>query len=187
MESTLDLQLLLARFLLWILYPAWLLAGGVDYLCHRRTDIAATAGTRESLLHIAEFITVGAALTIALLLEPTRGSLAAIVLLVAAHSALVYIDVRYTQKRRFISPLEQQIHGYMEVIPVIATGLFILLHWPALAVPRSSEMFKLEQPFAGHPALLVLGSFILLGGIPLLTEFISTLRQRAPAAPPDPR
>lgn len=182
-----DLETLLARFLLWVLYPAWLLAGGADYLCHRRTDIAGTAGTRESLLHIAEFFTVGTALGIALLFEATAVSIAAIVLLVAAHSALVFVDVSYTQPRRYISPFEQQIHGYMEVIPLAAAGLFALLHWPAVASPSGTAAFELKEPFASSPAPLVLGSFVVLGGIPLLTEFFSTVRRKVSAAPPDPR
>jgi hypothetical protein len=33
---------------------------------------------------------------------------------------LALADVSYTQRRRFISPLEQHVHGYMEVLPVVA-------------------------------------------------------------------
>ena len=52
--------------LLWVLYPLWLLAGAIDYVCHRRTNIEHTSGATESLLHLAQFA--------ALLLSLTAGS-----------------------------------------------------------------------------------------------------------------
>ena len=56
---------LLQTFLLWGVYPAWLLAGAGDYLCHRRTDIEHTSGAKESWLHLAQFLTLLIALAAA--------------------------------------------------------------------------------------------------------------------------
>jgi hypothetical protein len=59
-----EVEHLLTRLLAFELYPLWLLAGGIDYVCHRWTRIEATAGPKESLLHVAEFLVLGAALAL---------------------------------------------------------------------------------------------------------------------------
>src|SRR5690606_6298255 len=35
-------------------YPAWLIAGGIDYWCHRHSSIERTSGVVESLYHVAQ-------------------------------------------------------------------------------------------------------------------------------------
>src|SRR5436853_5814086 len=41
--------------LLYFIMPVWFLAGFADYLCHRATDIAHTAGPKESVFHLLMF------------------------------------------------------------------------------------------------------------------------------------
>src|SRR5437016_10161022 len=41
--------------LLYFVMPVWFLAGLADYLCHRATDIAHTAGPKESVIHLLMF------------------------------------------------------------------------------------------------------------------------------------
>lgn len=48
--------------LLLVIYAIWLLAGMVDYLCHRWMDIGGTSGSTESWLHVAQFVALGVAL-----------------------------------------------------------------------------------------------------------------------------
>ena len=151
---------LLEPFLVCVLYPAWLLAGGVDYMCHRRTHI-----------EVVQFMVLAAALTLALLLRVTLQVFACIAALVLSHSVLAYLDVRYTQGRRHISPLEQTAHGFMDVIPLVAACLIAILHWPQLSAGLANPWLQ-AAPLTGMTAVL-LGSF-LLSGVPVLEEWSRT-------------
>jgi hypothetical protein len=175
-----ELEALLSRFLVFALYPAWLVAGGIDYLCHRRTDISITTGIKESLLHIAQFLVLGCVLTVAVLFDVTRATIAVMAVAVIAHSALALIDVSYTEKRRYISPLEQHVHGYMDVLPVVAVALLAVMHWQALmAPPPFSEQFISQTRITGTQAGWLLLSYFVLGGGPLLSELLSAWRQQS--------
>jgi hypothetical protein len=155
------------------LYALWLVAGLVDYLCHRRTDIAETSGAPESRLHVAQFLVLGQALLVATLLELTPLTLAWLAASVVVHSVLAFRDVAYTQDLRYISPLEQHVHGYLEVIPVVALVLFAVSNWdPMVQMP-----WTLEWRSAGLSSTaltLLLGSFFVLAGGPVAEELLRT-------------
>jgi hypothetical protein len=53
---------LLIGLLIGVLYPLWLLAGCIDYFCHRRTSIEQTSGIGECGFHVAQFAALGIAL-----------------------------------------------------------------------------------------------------------------------------
>src|ERR671926_1315697 len=119
----------LSALFIWGIYPAWLLAGAGDYLCHRKTTIERTSGARESWLHLAQFASLAIAFACAVLLQMSVAVFLATVALVLAHSVLSYIDVRYTDGRRRISPVEQTLHGFMDVLPLVAVALLGVQHW----------------------------------------------------------
>jgi hypothetical protein len=161
-----------------LLYALWLVAGFVDYVCHRRTEIAKTSGAPESWLHLLQFLALGMALLLGTLLAITPLVLVLIAAFVGAHSVLAFRDVAYTQGRRFISPLEQHVHGYMEVLPIVAVGLLIVLSWDEMHASPWTLRWKspLRSP---AEALALLGSFFLLAGTPIVEELIRT-RRRTP-------
>lgn len=163
----------LSAFLAWGLYPAWLLAGAGDYLCHRKTDIEHTSGATESWLHMAQFACLAIAFACAALLQISAVVFVAMVALVLAHSILAYVDVRYTDGRRRILPVEQTFHGFMDVLPLVAVALLGVQHWEEV---RAGSM-----TFALHPAVdlrrvLLLSSFAVLAGLPVLEELLRTLQ-----------
>jgi hypothetical protein len=163
--------------LLMGMYAVWLLAGIVDYFCHRRTNIAGTSGRTESWLHLAQFAALGAALLLATLLMMTPIVLVLIVTAVLGHSVLSYIDVSYTQPRRHISPLEQHAHGFLDVRPLIAVALVAALNWHQIRV----GFWTLQSRNPALPTLLLvllLGSYFLLAGAPILEELLRTLKWR---------
>ena len=116
------LKNLLETLLLWGIYPLWLLAGAGDYLCHRRTDIEHSSGSGESWFHLLQFLTLLIALAAAVLLTVNALVFGVMVVMVLTHSVLAHMDVSYTDGRRYISPLEQHIHGFMEVLPLVAVA-----------------------------------------------------------------
>jgi hypothetical protein len=163
----------LTALLVWGLYPAWLLAGAGDYLCHRRTEIERTSGVTESWLHVMQFGCLAVAFAGAVLLQISAAVFALLVALVIAHSFLSYIDVRYTDGRRRISPIEQSIHGFMDVLPLVAVALLAVLHWQAIRA--GSTAFALQAGLDMQRVLLW-SSFAVLAGLPVLEELLRGLR-----------
>lgn len=175
-----DLRTLLIGFLGWALYPMWLAAGALDYLCHRRTDIEHTSGPVESWLHVAQFACIGVLLSLALLVQPTLAVWIAMLFIAVTHSALAFIDVSYTIKRRPVTPLEQLAHNFLDVIPLFTVGLIGVLNWTAMqdATSTMTQSAGLSDAISPGARTLVLGSFVVLAGSPILEELIRSLRAR---------
>jgi hypothetical protein len=163
-------------FIGWGLYPAWLIAGGCDYLCHRATDIGHTSGPTESWLHLAQFATLLLLLCVAIFMAPGWLYAGLLAICVIAHSALSLIDVSYTVSRRHVGVFEQFVHGFMDVIPCVAVALLIMVHWPVRAAPEWRTSIE-------PGSWLLLGTFIVLSGAPILEELIRTHRQAASLTP----
>lgn len=163
----------LAALLLWGIYPVWLLAGAGDYLCHRRTDIERTSGATESWLHLAQFGCLAIAFACAVLLEISAPVFVAMVLLVLTHSVLAYIDARYTEDRRRILPIEQTIHGFMDVLPLVAVALLGVQHWQEI---RDGPTLFAQVSSIDLERVLLLMSFLVLAGLPILEELLRGLR-----------
>lgn len=171
-----NIRELLQALLVWGLYPVWLLAGAGDYLCHRQTDIEHTSGTRESWFHLLQFLSLLIPFAAATLMKLNAVVFGIIVALVVAHSVLAHMDVSYTDGRRHISPIEQLVHGFMDVLPLIAVALIGVLYWPEITASPDAPVFSLRPPDLGRT--LLLGSFALLSGVPILEELARTHRHR---------
>jgi hypothetical protein len=52
--------------LMYFVLPLWLFAGFADYLCHRASSIATTAGPKESLIHLLMLTEMGIPVTAAM-------------------------------------------------------------------------------------------------------------------------
>lgn len=171
-----SLQALLETLLMWGVYPLWLLAGAGDYLCHRRTDIEHTSGSTESWFHLLQFLTLVIVVAAGALLEPNALVFGMMVAAVLVHSVLAHLDVSYTDARRYISPFEQLVHGFMDVLPLVAVAIFGVLHWPQISAGPGGASLTLVR---SEPARLwLLASFVVLAGVPILEELVRTLRYR---------
>jgi hypothetical protein len=115
--------------------PLWLLAGLGDWLCHRRSSIERTSGPREPALHILLYLLIAVPVVLGLFSSIDALLFTFMALCVAAHMAVSYWDTAYAQPRRFISPLEQHIHSYQDMLPLFALALVGVLHRDALAEP----------------------------------------------------
>lgn len=172
-----ELRTLLGWFLAGVLYPIWLVAGAGDYLCHRFTRIERTSGSKESLFHIAQFLTIAVIFVSAVLLEITLAVLMIMAIALIAHTALSLADVAYTSNRRHISTLEQHVHGFMDVIPFIAVCLLALMHWDTLGFDSGAPALRLKaESLPALQASLLLGSFAVLAGVPVCEEWFRTHR-----------
>jgi hypothetical protein len=176
-----ELRGLLIGFLIYALYPIWLAAGAADYLCHRRTRIAETSGVVESWLHVAQLALIAAILFMATWMEIGAGVLLAMGSAAILHTALSAVDVSYTEKRRYISPFEQHVHGFLDVLPLVAVALLGILYWPD--VLDAGPDFRWKQPMLERSQrFLLLGSLLVLGGIPVFEELARTYRVRSTSA-----
>jgi hypothetical protein len=128
-------------------------------------------------MHLLLFTQIAAPLVAALFLRVDALLLAFMFVAVLAHSACSFADTAYTQPRRHIAPIEQQIHGFLEVLPLAAVALVVVLHWPAIQQP--------EWKFAARPDALprrvvAVVLLALLAGLALILEELSRgLRARA--------
>jgi hypothetical protein len=116
--------------LLYFVLPLWVAAGFADYLCHRKTEIEHTAGPKESVIHLLAFGVVGIPVLAGLFLEINSGVLALMIAGFVLHELITYWDVAYANATREVSPLEQHIHNYLALVPLIALVLAAILHWP---------------------------------------------------------
>ncbi|MFK3647320.1 hypothetical protein ACI2IY_02640 [Lysobacter enzymogenes] len=154
----------------YIGYLLWLLAGCLDFACHRRTRLPQTSGLRESALHLAQLALLGIAVVCALALSIGPTVFAALAALVAAHAVLGYLDTRQAYGRRDIRPFEQHLHSVLDLAPVAA------LWW------TFSWWYRAEAPLAWRdpPApmavwIAVIAPALLLCVAPALFEFRAAL------------
>lgn len=172
-----SLEVLLENLLWWGIYPLWLLAGSGDYLCHRRTDIEHTSGSTESWFHLLQFLTLLMAIAGGALLEPNALVFGGMVVAIVAHTVLAHLDVSYTDGRRYISPFEQLIHGFMDVLPLVAVAIFGVLHWSEIGAGLTGASFSLMR--VDESRVWLLASFMVLAGVPIMEELVRTLHHRS--------
>ena len=120
------------NFLLWVVMPIWQAAGIADWLCHRRTRIEHNAGTKESLIHLLMLAETAVPVIAGMTLEITSPMLLLMFGAVLLHSATGLWDLSYAVKKRPVTPIEQHVHSYLEMVPVMATAFVAVLHWPEL-------------------------------------------------------
>lgn len=120
---------LLHIFLMYVVLPVWLAAGVADWWTHRSSRIQETSGSFESILHIVLIVQMGIPIISAMFLEINAMFFILTGVALILHQITVYIDLNYASSRRYISPLEQMIHGIQEGVPYAAVMLLAILHW----------------------------------------------------------
>lgn len=116
------------NLLMYFIVPLWIAAGAIDWWCHRRSDIEHTTGTKESLIHLLMFAEVGLPMTAALLLEINALVIGFMILVFFLHEATALWDVSYAVSKREVSPIEQHVHSYLELVPLMALLLVSVNH-----------------------------------------------------------
>lgn len=116
--------------LLYFILPLWLVAGLADYLCHRASNIAQTSGYKESLLHLLMFGEVAIPLLLAMFFEINALVILIMMLGFIAHQLTALWDVSFAVDKRDVSPIEQHVHSFLEMLPLMGTLVVVILHWP---------------------------------------------------------
>ncbi len=168
--------------LMYFVLPLWLFAGFADYLCHRASSIATTAGPKESLIHLLMLTEMGIPVTAAMALELNALVILVMIICWALHEATAVWDVFYAHDKREITPIEQWVHSYLGVLPLLSLVLVVVLNraqFLALfgfgtATPRFEIVWR-EPPLPWGYVLSVITAVMLLEVLPYLEELVRGL------------
>lgn len=119
--------------LLYFILPLWLIAGVADWFCHRAAHIERTTGAKESLIHLLMFVEVGLPVLACLFLRINALVIAVMVVCFFIHELTALWDVSYATTARVVTVLEQHVHSFLEMIPLMAIIAVVALHWPQAA------------------------------------------------------
>jgi hypothetical protein len=170
--------------LMYFILPVWLAAGFADYLCHRATSIETTGGWRESLLHLLQLAEMAIPTLAAIFLEINALVIAAMIIFLIAHEATAIWDVGYAYGKREVTPLEQHVHSFLEMLPLMGLLVIITLHWQQFMSlfgfgPEAPEFaLRLKAPpLPWLYVIIILFLVLLFEVLPYLEEFIRGLRR----------
>jgi hypothetical protein len=169
--------------LMYFILPLWLLAGFADWLCHRASHIETTSGAKESVFHLIMLAEMGLPLLAAIFLQVNAGIIAFMIAAFFLHEITALWDVSYAVTVRRISPIEQHVHSFQEMIPLMAILLLISRHWGQFQAlfgfgpetPRFDLAWKEEQLPVTY-VISIMTVVLLLEVIPFVEEFFRGLR-----------
>ncbi|QPD04448.1 MAG: Diguanylate cyclase [Candidatus Nitrospira kreftii] len=182
-----DPALLVRSYLLYFILPLWVLVGLTDYFLHKQTHIEENSGTKESVLHVLQLGEAGIPVIVALLFEINALVIGVMLFALIVHEATALWGVYYAHTRRYISPWEQHVHSFLEVLPIMAVSFVTVLYWnqflALLGLGTEAPRFVLEPkadplPFAYLVALFSsIALFIVVPYGEELWRCISTARR----------
>ena len=169
--------------LLYFILPLWFVAGFADWLCHRATDIEGTAGAKESLIHLLMFGEIAVPLLAALFFEINALIIALMIAAFLVHEVTALWDVSYAVTRRKVTPVEQHVHSFLEMLPLMGTAFVAVLHWPQLLAligagpePARFDLTWKREPLPIAYIAVVLVAALLFELLPYLEELRRGLR-----------
>ena len=123
-------------------------------------------------MHLAQFGLVGVPILLVLFFRVNAGVLLVLAAFAIAHHCVAYADLRYATGKREITPIEQMVHSFLELLPLTAWLLLAAIHFDQLEALTNRSMdlsFKIEpRPFEYVVSVLLGAS--LFGLLPYLEE-----------------
>ena len=173
----------LRRYMFSFLVPLWFVPGVADWFCHRRSKIETTSGTHESLTHALMMGVVGVPITLAMLFEINALVIASAVGAFFVHEGITIWDVAYADGRRDVTPFEQHVHSFLEVLPLTAASALICMRPKQFAAlfgrgdepPRWGLEAK-KPPLSPAYIAAVLSSVAAFVALPYGEEFVRGFR-----------
>lgn len=143
-----DTARLLECLLVFAVFPLWMLAGVADWLCHRASHIERTSGSPESRFHLALYLQIALPAAAVTFLQVTMPVLLLLAAGVLAHFVTSWADTRYAQGLRFISPFEQRVHAFLEMLPLFALLILGVLSAEQFTHPQWHVAARKPEPAA---------------------------------------
>lgn len=174
--------------LMYFILPLWLAAGFADWLCHRRANIATTSGPKESVLHLLLFAEMGVPVLAAMFLQINALVIAVMIVCFVLHEATSIWDVSYASATREVTPIEQHIHSFLEMLPLMGLLMVIVLYWQQFLAlfglsdePARFEIALKPEPLPLSYIVGILAAVLLFEFLPYLEELLRGLRARRAA------
>ncbi|TPM22175.1 diguanylate cyclase [Mesorhizobium sp. B2-3-6] len=172
--------------LMYFLLPVWLAAGFADWLCHRASHIESTTGAKESLIHLLMFAEVGIPLLAAMFVDVNALIILIMIVTFFVHEATAMWDVSYATTARTVTPIEQHVHSFLEMIPLMGLVSVISLHWgqflalfgAGTETARFELVWKSQQLPVTYIAC-VMAVILIFELLPYLEELVRGLRANA--------
>jgi hypothetical protein len=171
------------NILMYFVLPVWVAAGFADYLCHRATNIETTSGPKESLLHLLQFAEMAVPTLAAIFLEINALIILVMIACLILHEATAIWDVSYAYQLRTITPTEQHVHSFLEMLPLAGLLVIITLHaqqfLALFGLGNEIAVFtlRLKQPPLPWLYVTVMLSLVLLFDVlPYLEELVRGIR-----------
>ncbi|MDQ2079844.1 diguanylate cyclase [Xanthobacteraceae bacterium Astr-EGSB] len=178
-----DVAELTRNIMMFFILPLWLMAGFADYLCHRAADIESTSGPKESVLHLAQFGEMAVPILAALFLDINSLVILVMIVCFLLHEVTALWDVSYAVSTREVTPIEQHVHSFLEMLPLMGLVMVVVLHWDqfialfGLASPRFDITLK-QPPLPWAYTTIMLALVLLFEVLPYLEELARGLRQK---------
>jgi hypothetical protein len=169
--------------LMYFVLPVWLAAGFADWMCHRASRIEITSGPKESLIHLLMFVEVAIPITAAMSFEINSLVILVMIVFWAVHEATAVWDVSYAADKREVTPIEQYVHSYLGVLPLMSLVLIVVLNWSQFLAlfglgteaPRFTVAEK-QPPLPWSYVSAILATVLLFEVLPYMEELIRGLR-----------
>lgn len=116
-------------YLLYFILPLWIAAGICDWFCHRHARIEMNAGPKESLIHLLMLGEAGVAILAGLHFTVNSAVILLMLVAWALHEATAMWDLLYANGAREVNAIEQRVHDYLGVIPLLALSFILVIHW----------------------------------------------------------
>ena len=116
-------------YLLYFILPLWIAAGIGDWFCHRHARIETNAGSKESLIHLLLLGEAGIAILAGLHFEVNSAVILLMLVAWALHEATAMWDLIYANAAREVNAIEQRVHDFLGVIPLLALSFILVIHW----------------------------------------------------------
>ena len=125
---------------------------------------------------------MGIPVTAAMALEVNALVILVMIVCWALHEATAVWDVFYANDKREITPIEQWVHSYLGVLPLLSLVLVVVLNWAQFlalfgfgtATPRFEIVWR-EPPLPWGYVLSVITAVMLLEVLPYLEELVRGL------------
>jgi hypothetical protein len=116
--------------LVYVVLPLWVISGFLDYLCHRASHMEKATGARESMIHWLMLAEVMMPLFLAVFFRINALVIGAMLLCLVVHEVTGYYDLKLAMATRQVTAFEHQVHSALEMLPLTAMLLIMVLHWP---------------------------------------------------------
>ena len=167
----------------YFILPLWIAAGFCDYLCHRAAKIATTSGPKESLLHLLQFAEMAVPVLAAMFLDINALVLLVMLICFLLHEATAMWDLSYATSTREVAPVEQHVHSFLEMLPLMGLTLIAILNWGQFLAlfGLGSEQARFNISFrAGEPSwtyvATMLSLVVIFEVLPYFEELLRGLR-----------